>query len=126
MRTRRVRLGLAVAALAVAAFGSSGAGAAPASRVSGARSAGAALSSAITYQGQLTLDGTPVTATCDFQFILYDSATGGSQVGPTVPVGGQGVAQGVFMASLDFGTTAFVGDARWLETLVRCPAGSGS
>jgi hypothetical protein len=42
------------------------------------------LGTAFTYQGRLTDAGSPGSGTYDFQFILYDSAVGGSQVGPVV------------------------------------------
>jgi hypothetical protein len=77
-----------------------------------------------TYQGQLTLNGSPMNGNCDMTFSLYDSLDGSGQVGTTltqaVTVNG-----GLFTASLDFGANAFTGQARWLAIAVRCPAGSG-
>jgi hypothetical protein len=79
------------------------------------------------YQGQLKKDGSPVNGTCDFQFSLYDAASGGTQVGSTQTKTGVSVTNGLFtIPDLDFGTNAFQGDARYLEIAVRCPAGSGS
>lgn len=86
----------------------------------------AALGTTFTYQGQLKLNGTPVNNTCDFRFGLWDSLSGGAQVGasPQTKASIQ-VANGSFSVPLDFGA-AFAGDARWLETEVRCPSGSGN
>ena len=41
------------------------------------------LGAAFTYQGRLDRDGQPFTGTCDFQFGLWDAASGGSQIGLT-------------------------------------------
>jgi hypothetical protein len=81
----------------------------------------AMLGSAFTYQGQLKKDGNPVTATCDFRFTLWDALSGGSQVGTTQEKAGVSVSGGFFtIADLDFGTTAFEGDERFLEIAVKC------
>ena len=81
---------------------------------------------AFTYQGQLKKDGNPINSTCDFRFILYTADIGGSQVGPIQDKTGVSVTNGLFAVSLDFGSGAFTGDARWLDIAVRCPAGSGT
>ncbi len=79
-----------------------------------------ALGSAFTYQGQLKAGGNPVNDTCDMAFRLYDEASDGSQVGTaistTVPI-----TDGLFTVQLDFGGSAFDGDARWLGIKVKCP-----
>ena len=78
------------------------------------------LGSAFTYQGQLKAGGNPVNDTCDMAFRLYDEASDGSQVGAaistTVPI-----TDGLFTLQLDFGASAFDGDARWLGIKVKCP-----
>ncbi|HXF68556.1 MAG TPA: hypothetical protein VNK89_02010, partial [Thermoflexus sp.] len=94
---------------------------------SGGVSAQAALGTAFTYQGQLKSGGSPVNGNCDFQFSLWDAASGGTQVGTTQTRTGVAVSGGYFtIPDLDFGAGAFQGDARWLEVAVRCPAGGGS
>jgi hypothetical protein len=79
-----------------------------------------ALGTAFTYQGQLQQGGLLVDDTCDMAFRLYDQAADGSQVGDpittTVPITG-----GLFTVGLDFGASAFTGDARWLAVTVQCP-----
>jgi len=86
----------------------------------------AALGTAFTYQGQLKQDGSPVNGNCDFLFTLWDTETGGNQIGPDQQKSNVPVTNGYFTVELDFGDSAFQGDARWLEIAVRCPAGSGS
>ena len=86
-----------------------------------------ALGTAFTYQGQLKHGGSPVNGACDCQFSLWDAASGGARIGAMQTKAGVNVVGGLFTISdLDFGGTAFTGDARWLETAVRCPAGSGA
>ena len=77
---------------------------------------------AFTYQGQLTQGGSAVTGSCDFHFGLWDSLTGGSQVAGTTTLAlpGVTVTNGFFTVQLDFGASAFTGEARWLEIGVKC------
>jgi hypothetical protein len=84
------------------------------------------LGTEFTYQGSLALSGSPVNGTADFQFKLFGALSGGSQIGSTVSVNNVALAEGVFTVPLDFGTSAFTGDKRWLEITVRSPAGSGA
>jgi hypothetical protein len=84
------------------------------------------LGTAFTYQGQLTSGGTPVNGACDFQFRLFDGPDGSGQVGPTLDRTGVQVANGFFTVQLDFGPSAFDGNARYLEVSVRCPSGTGA
>ncbi|HEX9441206.1 MAG TPA: hypothetical protein VF909_16090, partial [Roseiflexaceae bacterium] len=86
---------------------------------------GIVLGTAFTYQGQLKNAGGPVNGACDFQFALFDAPTGVNQIGATQPVNGLSVSNGLFTVALDFGASAFTGQARWLQIAVRCPAGSG-
>jgi hypothetical protein len=104
----------------------------PEAAAAGSRTAGgagappkAALGTAFTYQGELLESGAPASGACDFNFSLWDAASGGTQIGTTVGAASVAVENGRFTASLDFGAAAFDGDARWLEIAVRFPAGSG-
>lgn len=85
-----------------------------------------ALGTGFTYQGRLTDGGAPASGSYDLQFTLFDAATGGTQVGPTVTASSQTVTSGLFTASLDFGASAFTGSARWLEIGVRPGGTSGA
>lgn len=86
------------------------------------------MGTAFTYQGQIRKDGALVNGLCDFEFNLWDAVTGGSTAGSgTVLRTAVPMTEGRFtIPNLDFGSSAFVGDARWLSIQARCPAGSGS
>jgi len=86
----------------------------------------APMGTAFTYQGQLRQSGAPVDGTCDFQFDLWNAASAGTQIGSTLTQTGVAVTRGLFTVLLDFGASPFQGEARYLESAVRCPTGSGS
>ena len=94
--------------------------------VDAAESPTVAVGTAITYQGLLTEAGGPAAGTWDFEFLLFDAAGGGAQLGSTVTVGDLAVSAGVFTATLDFGVGVFGGGARWLEIHVRPGASGGA
>ena len=88
-------------------------------------SAAQTLGTGFTYQGQLKdTGGSPVTATCAFQFTLWDALSGSTQVGGISTVTGVSVVNGYFTAQVntggEFGTGAFNGVARWLQIAVKC------
>lgn len=85
----------------------------------------AALGTAFTYQGVLKQGGSPVNSSCDFQFSLWDAEAAGAQVGSTLAAANVTVSNGLFTVPLDFGAGRFDGQARWLESAVRCPVGAG-
>lgn len=89
-----------------------------------------ALGQAFTYQGQLKKDGSLVNGTCDFSFALFDSQVAGTQIGNAQEVLSVAVTNGLFSVSLngagEFGATAFLGEARYLNVATRCPAGAGA
>jgi formylglycine-generating enzyme required for sulfatase activity len=83
----------------------------------------APLGSAFTYQGRLLENGGPATGIYDLRFTIYDALNGGLAQSvaahfPEVPV-----TNGVFTATLDFGTNVFAGASCWLEIGIR-PAGA--
>jgi hypothetical protein len=92
----------------------------------GAIADAAPLGTAFTYQGQLKDGGIAPTGLYDFEFKLFDAASGGSQVGSTQTKDDVGVASGLFVVSLDFGAAAFVGNARFVEIGVRPGASAGA
>jgi hypothetical protein len=77
------------------------------------------LGTAFTYQGQLKENGVPVNSTsASFRCALYDAETAGNQIGSSVDVGHVTVSNGLFTIPLDFGSSAFNGNARWLNISV--------
>jgi hypothetical protein len=83
------------------------------------------LGTEFTYQGQLKQAGVPVDGLTDFEFTLWDAESGGNQIGGLVTVRQVDVVNGLFTVQIDFGGSAFEGDARWLEITVTYPSGSG-
>jgi len=122
MSTRNILLRIVLSALFILAFG---AGLGYAQQPDNPDGVSATLGSAFTYQGQLKKAGLPVTAICDFEFRLYNSASGVSQIGPLESKTGIGVIGGLFSVTLDFGSGAFNGEGRWLGIQVKCSSDEG-
>ncbi|MFN8533537.1 MAG: hypothetical protein U0556_08320 [Dehalococcoidia bacterium] len=80
----------------------------------------AVVSTGFTYQGQLAGPAGALSATCQFEFRLFDAVSGGSQVGPTLNQSVM-VSSGLFTTVLDFGSGPFTGEGRWLQIGVQCP-----
>ena len=83
------------------------------------------LGAGFTYQGQLkNSSGAPLNSTCSFQFTLWDTLSGGTQIGGVSAVNGISVSGGYFTAQVnatgEFGVSAFNGAARWLQVTVQC------
>ncbi len=74
---------------------------------------------AFTYQGRLNSNGTPASGSYDLVFSLHDAASGGGQVGSAVTNAVTSVSNGLFTATLDFGSGVFTGPGRWLQIEVR-------
>ena len=83
----------------------------------------AAQTTAFNYQGSLTDAGNAANGAFQFQFGLFDAAAGGNQIGDTISDVNLTVTKGVFSTQLDFGTTAFSGENRFLEIAVRHNSG---
>lgn len=82
----------------------------------------AAQTTEFTYQGRMTDGGNAPTGLYDFEFKLFDAATGGTQLGMTQQLLGVSVAGGVFTVQLNFGSQ-FTGAPRYLEIAVKNLAG---
>lgn len=78
-----------------------------------------AQTSAFTYQGQFSSNGIPATGQFDFRFTLHNTLTSGSPVGSALTNAPLGVTNGLFTTTLDFGSSVFDGNQRWLEIGVR-------
>ena len=63
------------------------------------------------YQGSLKDGAAPANANYDFEFALFDSLAGGTQIGSTLPRNSVAVAGGIFAVKLDFGSQ-FPGDRK--------------
>ncbi|CAG1007763.1 hypothetical protein PHYC_03474 [Phycisphaerales bacterium] len=81
--------------------------------------AGSPVGTAFGYQGYLRVLDEDCNGPMNFQFRLFDSATGGAQIGPTLGANNVPVSQGHFNVMLDFGTGVFAGERRWLQIAVR-------
>ncbi|HLM60550.1 MAG TPA: hypothetical protein VK308_07095, partial [Pyrinomonadaceae bacterium] len=78
-----------------------------------------AQSSSFNYQGRLNDAGAAANGTFQFQFKLFDAASGGTQIGATINDAAAPVTNGVFSVNPDFGAAAFSGGDRYLEVAVR-------
>lgn len=76
------------------------------------------------FQGSLKDGAAAANANYDFEFALFDSLSGGVQIGPTIARNAVAVTNGSFSVKLDFGSQ-FDGSARFLEIRVRLSGQSG-
>src|SRR5687767_11927153 len=77
-----------------------------------------AVTTAFTYQGQLTDRGLPANGLYSMQFTLFDLAAGGRQLGPVLHRAPVQVSGGFFSTTLDFDVQVFADTNRWLEIRV--------
>jgi hypothetical protein len=89
------------------------------------RGGGQPVDSTFTYQGQLRSAGQLVNGNVDVRFTLWDSATGGTQIGNANAYTNYPLTDGRFALGLNFGSGAFNGDQRWVQVEFRSPAGVG-
>jgi carbonic anhydrase/acetyltransferase-like protein (isoleucine patch superfamily) len=78
-----------------------------------------AQTTSFTYQGKLNDGALPANGTYQFQFKLFDQASGGNQVGQTIADLPATVTNGIFAVNLDFGASSFDGAARFIEISVK-------
>ena len=76
------------------------------------------ISQAFTYQGRLLDAGGPASGQYDLEFRLFDLATQGLQLGPTVAKSNVTIAEGMISETLDFGDQ-FKNETIWLEIRIR-------
>jgi type VI secretion system secreted protein VgrG len=86
---------------------------------------GASVGTSFTYQGRLTSGTNAPSGLYDMTFSIWSASTGATQVVNTLTNPAVGVTNGLFTATLDFGSAVFDGSARWLEVGVRTN-GSGT
>ncbi len=72
-----------------------------------------------TYQGRLLDANLVADGLYDFQFGLYEDIADVNQIGTDVNVPNVDVIDGYFTVVLDFGASAFTGEARWLQIGIR-------
>jgi hypothetical protein len=77
------------------------------------------LATGFSYQGRLFDQGAAANGNYDMIFILRDQATGGNAVGSGVSLVPVAVSNGLFQATLDFGTNVWGGSQLWLDVSVR-------
>jgi trimeric autotransporter adhesin len=85
----------------------------------GPQSPQVATGSGFTYQGRLIKNGQAISDTCALSLSLWDAVSGGSFLNSntfnTVPI-----SNGLFTVQIDYGSSTFNGEARWIETAVKC------
>ena len=84
-----------------------------------------AQTTAFTYQGHLMDAGASANGNYDIQFTLKTALTAGATVGTAQAVSPVTAVNGIFTVTLDFGSSPFDGNDRWVELGVR-PAGSAA
>ena len=84
----------------------------------------APIGTAFTYQGKLASGTNAANGIYDFSFALFDADSGGAQKGPTLTTNSVPVTNGLFTATLDFGSV-FDGSVRWHAVWVKTN-GAGS
>jgi len=78
-----------------------------------------AQSTIFTYQGRLSVNGTPANGLFDFQFTIYKVETNGAIIAGPMTNSAVAVSGGLFTVPLDFGHEPFLGVNRFLDIAVR-------
>jgi hypothetical protein len=74
---------------------------------------------AFTYQGRLNDGGAPANGNYDLRFAIYNAVTNGNTISISLTNSAVAVSNGLFVATLDFGSAVFTGQACWLDMGVR-------
>ena len=83
------------------------------------------VSSAFTYQGKLTNNGSLVNSQCDFIWNIYADSSGGTSLATDTDTNLL-VTNGLFTAEVNVPASVIDGHARFVEIQVRCPTGGGA
>src|SRR5882672_1463700 len=78
-----------------------------------------AQSTAFTYQGQLVSGGSPADGSYDLKFSLFNTNNSGGIIAGPLTNSATTVSNGLFTATLNFGSSLFNGTNYWLELGVR-------
>ena len=78
-----------------------------------------AQTTAFTYQGKLTNNGTPATGSYEMRFTLYDAPSGGFEIGTPKTIPNIVVTNGIFTVVITTGDWSFDQNERYMEIAVR-------
>lgn len=78
-----------------------------------------AQNAAFTYQGQLVSGGSPANGSYDLKFSLFNTNNSGSLIAGPVTNSATTVSNGLFIATLNYGSALFNSTNYWLEIGVR-------
>lgn len=84
-----------------------------------------AQTTAFTYQGRLSTNGSTANGSYDFTFSLFATNSGGGAIAGPVTNSATAVSNGLFTTAIDFGAGVFTGSDYWLQLTVRTNGGSG-
>ena len=71
-----------------------------------------------TYQGRLEDNGADANGPYDLEFTIWDSESGGNQIGAARVEPDYPVVNGVFTLGIDYPEGTFAGDQRWLQVKI--------
>src|ERR1041385_3515616 len=74
---------------------------------------------AFTYQGRLNANGAPANGFYDFRFRIAADSNGNNFIGSSILTSNVPVANGLFLATLDFGPDIFTGSNAWFQIEVK-------
>ncbi len=81
-----------------------------------------AQTTAFSYQGRLSTNGSPANGYYDMRFEVWDALANGNPIAGPLTNSATGVTNGLFAVTLDFGSNVFTGPGRWLQLDVRANA----
>jgi len=81
-----------------------------------------AQNSIFTYQGKLTDNNAAANGNYTMRFELFNTASGGTNIGSPYEIAAVPVVTGVFTVNLDFDTNSFDGSPRYLQINIFSPS----